>query len=131
MTSIYSASSSETNEKMKARLALWTQKPRGKRAQAREQHLQFQQWGRTGWSGDLFVFLGLSQDVSTSYIYVSRIYIYYIYKQNLINMLRFMGLYTCTCFLIPGVMTRKDCSNTEAVLNFRACSELPKSLICS
>ena len=32
--------------------------------------------------------------------------------------------------LIPGVMARKDCNNTKAVLNWRACSELSKTLMC-
>lgn len=59
---------------------LWTQKLKGKRGQLREQHLQLQQWGRTGWFGDLLVLLVLSQDR----------------KQDLINMLRFVGLYACT-----------------------------------
>lgn len=35
------------------------------------------------------------------------------------------------CLLIPGVMARKGCNNTKAVLNLRACSELSKTLICS
>lgn len=83
----------------------------GKRAQSRKQLLQLQQWGKTGWFGDLPVPLGQSEEKTEPYE-CAKIY-------EIMNM--------HVQLIIPSTVAREGCSNTTGVPS----KKLSKPLIFS